>query len=290
MNTPRSAPDPVGLAIGREIQQKVHPAEIILAGSRAIGDHRTDSDVDLMAIAPDDECAEQTKTVLKELLDGKCEVPVVNVVTITRQEFQRRAPLGQSFAGQTARHGVTLDSRSLDYRPERAPTQDELQELTLYWLRLAETHRIMVGFLVENSELCYADFLGREVQWGLERSFKGLLAAGNDPIRFRRDAAFLWRHVESVRPIQDREGAQAIENLLAGTTRPDGSGCSLTGFSEAYRRNAPYPDMSKGEMEAVQRWIKPALDGLMAEALVRSRATRCDLRRERWRGQSTSER
>jgi len=66
-------------------------------------------------------------------------------------------------------------------------------------------------------------------------------------LKFRRNAALLWRHVESVRPIADREGAQTMENLLAATTGPDGLGCSLTAFSEAYRRGTEYPGMSDGE-------------------------------------------
>ena len=284
MHTPRTTPDPVGLAIGREIQQQVHSAEIILCGSRAVGDHRPDSDVDLIAIAPDEESADQTKAVLKELLEGKHDVPVVNAMTITRQEFRRTAPLGQSFAGQAARYGVTLDGRNLDYRPEREPTPDEIRELTLFWLRLAQPHVAMVGFLLDECELCRVECLGRDAQWSLERSFKALLAAGNDPIRFRRDAAFLWRHIESVRPIQYREGAQAMENLLAALTTPDGLGCSLTAFSEAYRRGTEYPDLSDGELAAVKRWIKPALDALMTAALARLGTTREDLRPEHRRG------
>ena len=281
MNTPRNVPDPVGLAIGREIQQKVHPAKVMLCGSRAIGDHRPDSDVDLTAIAPDDDSAEWTKAVLRELLAGQHDDPVVNAMTITRQEFRRTAPLGQSFAGQTARYGVTLDGMNLDYRPEREPTPHEIRELTLFWLRLAQPHVAMIGFLLDERELCHVECPGRDAQWGLERSFKALLASGNDAIQFRRDGAFLWRHVESVRPIQDRDGAQAVENLLAGTATPKGNECSLTAFSEAYRRGTEYPDMSDGELEAVKRWIRPALDALITEALARSGATREDLRRER---------
>ena len=129
--------------------------------------------------------------------------------------------------------------------------------------------------------MCHVECLGRDAQWGLERAFKGLLAADNDGVRFRRDAALMWRHVESVRPIRDREGARAMENLLAATTGPDGRGCSLTGFSEAYRKGTPYPDMREGELEAVKRWIRPAIDALITEALARSRAARENLHRER---------
>ena len=124
----------------------------------------------------------------------------------------------------------------------------------------------------------HVECLGRPVQWGLERGFKGLLASYDDPIKFRRDAAFLWRHVESVQPIADREGARAMENLLAATTGPAGSGCRLTGFSDAYRRGTEYPGMSDGELEAVKRWARPAIGALITEALARSGATREDLR------------
>ena len=72
-----------------------------------------------------------------------------------------------------------------------------------------------------------------------------------------------------------------MENLLAATTGPDGSGCSLTGFTEAYRRGTPYPGMSGEELEAVKRWIRPTVDSLITEALARSGAAREDLRRER---------
>ena len=107
MTTPRNAPDPVGLAIAREIQEKVRPAEIILGGSRAVGEHRPDSDVDLTAIAPDEDGAERTREILRELLEGKTSVPVVNAYAVTRADFQHWALQAQSFAGQSARYGVT---------------------------------------------------------------------------------------------------------------------------------------------------------------------------------------
>ena len=147
---------------------------------------------------------------------------------------------------------MTHEGNSLDYRPEREPTPEEIRKLTIFWLRLADRHMSLLKFLLEETELCHVECLGRDAQWGLERAFKGLLAADNDPIRFRRDAAFLWRHVESIQPIRDREGAWAMENLLAATTGPDGRGCCLTGFSEAYRRGTPYPGMSEGQLEAVK--------------------------------------
>ena len=279
MNTPHSSPDPEGLAIAREIQQRVRPAEIILSGSRAAGDHRPDSDVDLTAVAPDEAAAERAKEILRELLEEKRDVPVVNVSTITREEFDRLALLGQSFAGQSARYGVTPEGRSLDYRPERDPTAGEIRELTTWWLRMAEHHLNMLKYFLESPHRHDSEFLGTEAQWGLERSFKGLLASCNDGIRFKRDAAFLWRHVESTHPIADRDAAESMEHLLAATTGADGLGCSLTGFSLAFRRDEPPPEFSEPEWEAVRRCLPTAVDALTTEALARSGAVREDLRR-----------
>ena len=276
-----NSPDPEGLAIAREIQRKVHPAEVILGGSRAVGDHHPDSDVDLVAVAPDEDASERAEDILRELLEGKHYAPVVNAMTITREEFRRRAPLAQSFPGQAARYGVTPDGRSLDYRPEREPTPEEIRELTVFWLRMAERHLDTFAYFSEKERWIDSEYMGTEAQWGLERSFKGLLAAGNDTIRFRRDAALMWQHVESVRPTLDREGAQAMADLLAATTGPDGLGCSLTAFSEAFRRHERMPELSEPEWEAVRRYLSKAVDALITEALARSGAAREDLRRER---------
>ena len=75
-----------------------------------------------------------------------------------------------------------------------------------------------------------------------------------------------------------------MANLLAVTAPPDGLGCSLTAFSEAYRQGKEYPDLSGGELAAVKPWVKPVLDALINEALARSGGTREDLRREQRRG------
>ena len=68
---PGNVPDPKGLATAREIQVKVRPAEVILGRSRAVGAHRPDSDVDLIAVAPDNATAGWTKEILRELPEGK---------------------------------------------------------------------------------------------------------------------------------------------------------------------------------------------------------------------------
>ena len=138
MSTPHNSPDPEGLATAREIQDRLRPAEVILFGSRAHGSHSPGSDVDLTAIAPDEDIAERTEETVNEILQGRRGAPEVTVATTTREELRQWALLGQSFAGQAARYGVTPDGRSLDYQPEREPTAGDIWELTTWWLKMAE--------------------------------------------------------------------------------------------------------------------------------------------------------
>ena len=103
MGTLHNSPDSEGLAIALEIQERLHPAEVILFGSRAADDHQPDSNVDLTAIAPDEAAAERVKETVNDILGQQHIVLVLNVITTTREEFDRTVLLGQSFAGQAAR-------------------------------------------------------------------------------------------------------------------------------------------------------------------------------------------
>ena len=274
MSTLHRSPDPVGLAIAREIQDRLRPAEVILFGSRADGSHSPGSDVDLIAIAPDEAAANRAKETVREIPEGRRGMREVSVITTTREEFDRTALLGQSFAGQAARYGVTPEGQSLGYRPERDPSAGEIRELTIWWLRMAERHLNTLKHFLEDPCLHDSELWGIQAQWGLERSFKGLLAADNDTVRFRRDAALMWRHIKENRPITDEKGAEAVENLLAATVRRDGSGCSLTRFTEARRRGDFASDPQEAERQAMTLHLAPAVNALVTEALARSGATR----------------
>ena len=97
MSTPLFSPDPVGLAIARKMQEQLRPALVILQGSRAAGDHRRDSDCDLMC--SDHATLREMERKLWDLSEGKHTPPVVNVITVTEDEFRRTAPLAQKPSG-----------------------------------------------------------------------------------------------------------------------------------------------------------------------------------------------
>ena len=77
-----------------------------------------------------------------------------------------------------------------------------------------------------------------------------------------------------------------MEELLSATSEPDGQGCRLTAFSEAFRRGDIMPELSGPEGEAVGRHLAPAVNALITEALARSGGTWEDIRQERHRSTS----
>ena len=107
----------------------------------------------------------------------------------------------------------------------------------------------------ENQHLTRSHIPALEAETALERALKGLLAATND-------------------------GAKAMEDLLRATAEPDGKGCSLIKFTEAFRRGSIVPDPTKQEWNAISLHLVPAVNALIEEALARSGATREDIRQE----------
>ena len=91
----------------------------------------------------------------------------------------------------------------------------------------------------------------------------------------------MWRHIKDTGPITGEKGSEALENLLAATGVPDGSRCSLTRFTEAWRRGAIVPDPTETEWQALTLHLAPAVGALVTEALARSGATRKGLQQER---------
>ena len=141
---------------------------------------------------------------------------------------------------------------------------------------LAETHLAEFSRM-ENQWQARTHISALEAQTAIERAFKALLTAGNDPAGFRRDAAVMWRHFEDTAPIREREGTKAMESLLEATRVPDGRGCTLTRFTEAFRRGDIVPDPTETEREAMAKHLVPAVNSLIDEALARSGLTRDDL-------------
>ncbi len=207
-------------------------------------------------------------------------MPVVNVMTITREEFRRTAPMAQSFAGQAARHGVTPDagawttSRKEDLRRRRYGSSPSggagWRRAT--WTRLPSS---------QGTSACPIPS-----SWGQRPNgdWSGLSRDCLPPATHRQVPPGRGADVAAgrKRPAHQGPGGHPGYGGPAGRHHRAGrDGMRLTAFSKAFRRDEDPPEMSEPEWDAVRRYLPPAVDALIAEALARSGAVREDLRRER---------
>ena len=256
-------PDPTGLAAAAAMQQLLAPAQIILNGSMAVSEHLPDSGVDLMAVCEDEATLVLVKEKLDSLLEGE---PPVHVYAITRAEFQGMAIMAQSFPGQAARYGVTADGQPLNYRPERQPSPVEVRDGADFWLQLARIE--LREFLLRSKhDRPWDRHTGSlHAQYAMQWAVKQLLYLDNAPVRYRRDIAVMWRHIQSVRPVTMPERIEAVEQLLAATAEPGGEGCLLTAFIHAHRRHLSIPVLGEEQWSSLCRHLDPAVNALLAEA------------------------
>ena len=103
---PPAVADPVLVAITQTVVERFAPERVVLFGSRARGDHRADSDYDLLVVMDVGDGPEPRTAPVRRLLRG-LGVPF-DVVVYTPQEWEayREHPL--SFAHQIARASRVL--------------------------------------------------------------------------------------------------------------------------------------------------------------------------------------
>ena len=262
----KNNPDPIALDIAAAMQKLLAPAQVILNGSRAAGEHWPDSDVDLMAVFDDDAARILADEALSGLLKRYGDGPQVHVYTISRAEFEDLAIRAQSFPGQAARHGVTPEGKSLDYQPDRPPTPDELREGADFWRQLGLIELREFQLDTDENRAFSWRIAPLHAQYAMQWAIKRLLYLDDDPVRFRRDIAVMWRHIQSVRPVVMPGRIEAVEQLLAATATPDGEGCILTGWVEAFRRHRIMPVLDGERWAGLRATLEPAFRALMAEA------------------------
>ena len=102
-------------------------------------------------------------------------------------------------------------------------------------------------------------------QYAMQWAIKRLLYLDNDSVRYRRDIAVMWRHIQSVWPVTMPERIEAVEQLLAATAEYGGQHWSLTAFIEAHRRHARMPLLGLEQWAALRRYLEPAAMAQMAE-------------------------
>ena len=259
--------DPLALNVAAAIQRQLPHATVILYGSRARGDHRPDSDVDLLIVAHGGPQASQhAGDAASNYMKENPPWLEVNIVTMTLAEFQRNRLAKQHLAGQADHYGVVMSSEKLNYGadydddfPEHWPATRQRLENTAEW---GKEFNDMVDQDHWNQKL-----MGFSAQQSVENALRGLLSAHNDPTTFRHGLQGIWDHyVENYHDPNDpgtEPLSRAVADLLGHTTYEDPESATgysnwLTRYASEYRYNiAPRP-MDRSEKVALQELVNNA--------------------------------
>ena len=118
----------------RAAQEGVGPDLVILFGSRAAGDHREDSDVDILVVTDREHHGSAGAAAERAAQDYIRQNPPeleLGIISMTRQTFDRCRRANQHIAGQAARHGIPMVGTAREPGDEPEPGPDDHWPATL---------------------------------------------------------------------------------------------------------------------------------------------------------------
>ncbi len=235
------SPDATGLALARAVQAAVHPDTVILFGSRARGDHRPDSDVDLLVICHQGEGGvhSRARRAIRDYFEQHPPWLPVDVVTMTREKFDYCRRAKNHVAGQARRDGVIMNEESLNHSGNYADGYPDSWPDVKERLRTAYRQMNTFNRMMEDANFPQEDY-GFHAQQAVENALKAWLSAAGLEYRRVHDLeeiahALLNDPVEGITP-----AAGQLRSLLNYTEfeepdHPDQPGNWLTRYAVNYQ-------------------------------------------------------
>ena len=202
--------DPKAVAVARAVYDAVRPESVILFGSRARGDYRPDSDIDLLIISDDHGSrakrmkAQRTASDAAHRFYGDYWMGT-DVVWMPRDRYDRCRGGINHLAAQAARDGVDMNGEKQEY--ERDPTPFDWADVRQ---RVINTDRelIALAWLIEGD--MPQETIGFHAQQALENILKGWISAFGGEYENTHD---LERLIAIIRNNPDEMDTPAAEEL-----------------------------------------------------------------------------
>ena len=278
-------PDPLAVAVADAVQHSVAPAQVILFGSRARGDHRPDSDVDLLVVAADANAAGpelRARLAAREYLTALESDLGVDVVAMTGREFNRARLASQHVAGQAFNQGIWMRNEILE-SPEPDGFPDHWPE-TVRRLQTVEEWLYHVNDMLEQ-ESGPQRVLGFGAQQAVENALKAWLSTHNLPRNYGHELTPLWDEIRSL-PETYAPDAQPAVTAVANLFHyiryedPDLPGIYLDWLSKYavdYRYAGVSHQMKELERAELRNLLNAALSEIVALVHRRSGTTSADV-------------
>ena len=179
--TAEYAHDPKARAVAKAVYDALRPRSVILFGSRARGDFRRDSDVDLLIITDADRMGKDEYMLARDAANAKsAEVygarsPFgVDVLNMSAETFRHCRRAKNHVAGQAARDGVDMNGEPVppdDQEPDNMP---DIRQ------RVANTRRNLDDLRINVENAASQEIIGFLAQQTLENVLKGWISALDD--------------------------------------------------------------------------------------------------------------
>jgi HEPN domain-containing protein len=220
------------LLVGQAVMAETGAEDVILFGSRARGDFREDSDIDLLVIHPDPwdlEIEREAKKNAQSNAEALYGLPItIDLVWITYEDFSQMRLSINDVAAIATEEGFLMNG---DPAVEQYPNDDEdySYEWTVTEQRCyhASSHLRMLRLAVENRQPSI--MVGQQAHQALEHAIKGLISARGRRYRLHHDLVSL--------ELEMRQTDAGFDHDLESPLR------ILNGYSGSERYNRPFPSL-----------------------------------------------
>ena len=201
---PALQPDARAVAVAQAIYGAARPRRLILFGSRARGDHRADSDIDILLITdapPAEAHKEKISAAAERCAAAQYQEPApVQLIWITAAEYRQRRRTVNHLVARARDDGVIM--------PEYPENYDDLEEddddysyewtVTSERVRNAEQHLDNFLLLVEGGR---SDrMIGKNAQEAMEHALKAVISAAGARYERTHNLHRLLRQVQAAAP------------------------------------------------------------------------------------------
>ena len=206
--------DPKAKAVAEAVYDAVRPVAIILFGSRARGDYRDDSDVDLLVITADDEDGTKWRGRYVEACKAAHEkaeavygfLMGVDVVDMPASKFADCRRAKNHVAGQAVRDGVIVSQQPLPGEGQQPTNWPDIRQRFIAATRNENDLLVNIESGASSQEI-----IGFLAQQAIENALKAWISALDDEYRNIHDLADL---AAIIRRHQAENGTPAGEALF----------------------------------------------------------------------------
>ncbi len=275
VSTDPGLPDLTGLAAAQAAQEAARPAVVILFGSRARGDWREHSDIDLLVIAEGQDNARRAAAAAQNAVDEwqrqNNSGLHVDIIPLTRQQFERCRRAKQHIAGQADTYGVVMSGTPLpppsgvaDEYPDHWPATLNRFKNARSWLRIYNER-------VDGNHWHQA-IIGMAAQQAVENALKGVLSCLNAATGYSHQLLDTWQKLQGLAQFQETAAPELLaagETLFAYLKYPDPQRPGeykdwLTEYAAPHRYSEPSVTMSPAQWRELQSRVNSFVALLLA--------------------------